>query len=505
MNFFVLICISLGFTQLSEARFILENYNASRNQLIQEEIISSVGGKIILTEYEEQANKVIMHWKRMEVDESFNNIRYYNFSKHYFAYKNDIWKSKVYQIIRKMPKGGALHIHNSMMLDPDTVMSFTYEDYLYACPDKGYMTFHFSQKVPEKPCASKWSLMSELRAQTENVTIFDERLRKQFTLYTNFTEEQYENPDHIWERFNRVYKSNKGLIGYRPVREKYIYAALNNFYKDNVIYMEIRSGLHSLYELNGTFHDNTYLVHLYKQVTQKFIEDHPDFVGIKLILNIYRKKDINAIKESLELANVLKKEMPEMFAGYDLVGQEDLGYPLLQYLPALIKHKEDLQFYLHSGETNWYGTSSDENLFDAILLGARRLGHAYALTKHPRLIKAVMENDIAIEVNLVSNVVLSLVRDVRNHPLATFLALGLPVVISSDDPGAWEADPLSHDFYIAFVGVASKHADLRLLKQLALNSIKYSALDDAGKERTFKTFNKRWDEFIKDIIINFSN
>ncbi|KAJ0181492.1 hypothetical protein K1T71_003577 [Dendrolimus kikuchii] len=482
-----------------EGMVILENYSQYKDQLIDAEFISSVGGQVYLTADEIKANGVLMYWKNKEVEASIKYPQYNNFSKHYFMYKDDIWKSKVYQIIKKMPKGAALHIHSSMSLDPDTLMTFTYEDHLYICREPGYVNYKFFKTTPSKLCSSKWSLLSELRSVASNVTLFDVELRRHFTLVTDSIEEQNADINYIWDKFNKIHKTIKGLIGYRPVREKFIHAALKKFYEDNIMYIEIRSGLQKLYELDDSVHDQMYLVEMYKRVTQKFIEEHPDFIGIKLILTSHRKKDLKLVASDMELACKLKNEMPNLVAGYDLVGQEDLGNPLSYYLPTLKENQNELNFYLHGGETNFYGTSSDENLFDAIFAGTKRIGHGYALVKHPYLLNIVMQKDIAVEVNVVSNVVLSLVRDVRNHPLATFLALDLPIVLSSDDPGVWEADPLSHDYYIAFVGVASKHADIRLLKQLALNSIKYSVLNDADKERAFGIFNKKWNIFIKEV------
>ena len=68
--------------------------------------------------------------------------------------------------------------------------------------------------------------------------------------------------------------------------------------------------------------------------------------------------------------------------------------------------------------------------------------------------------------------ILKLVDDPRNHPAAPLIAENFPLVISSDDPGSWEATPLTHDFYVTFMALSGEEAGLATLKQLALNSLK---------------------------------
>lgn len=137
---------------------------------------------------------------------------------------------------------------------------------------------------------------------------------------------------------------------------------------------------------------------------------------------------------------------------------------------------------------------------DAVLLGTKRIGHGYGLLKHPKVLELVKANDIAIEVNPISNQVLALVDDYRNHPASVFMANNISMVISSDDSAFWEATPLSHDFYMAFLGIASRHADLRVLKKFAMNSIQYSAMNDVEKEAAFAKWQIKWDSFIDNLV-----
>lgn len=95
-----------------------------------------------------------------------------------------------------------------------------------------------------------------------------------------------------------------------------------------------------------------------------------------------------------------------------------------------------------------------------------------------------------------------MVDDQRNHPATVFFAQNIPLVVSSDDPSFWEATPLSHDFYAAFLGITTSSSDLRTLKKLARNSIKYSSLTRDEQEIAYQKWQDKWDEFIGSLIGN---
>lgn len=475
-----------------------KNAIEDRNKLLERELKMMLGSDISLSDSEMKANEIIMDLKIKELDYAFHHPQAFNLSKHFFDYKDEVEDTELFKLLQQMPKGAVLHAHDTGLLSPDYVLELTYMKDLYVCFQKSQVQFLFSENIPKTPCAVKWQLLSDARLSSSNVEKFDADLRKHFTLVVSNPKEVYSDVNAAWRKFQQYFITTGPLLSYKPVWEQYFYDTLKAFREDNVMYIEIRSVLPELYDLDGNVYDSVETALIYKEVLDRFMEDYEDFYGAKLIYAPFRMVDTKTVKKYIDIAKEIKRLAPDFLAGFDLVGQEDIGAPTKDFLSELEEAKSELDFFFHAGETNWYGTSSDENLLDVIALDTKRIGHAFALIKHPVLLEEVKKRGIALEVNVVSNVVLKLVDDVRNHPLAAFLAQDLPVVLSSDDPGVWEATPLTHDFYVTFLGVASRHADLKMLKKLALNSLYYSTYPN--KDKIVHEFEIRWTKFIDNIV-----
>uniref|UniRef100_A0A8C2Y3H6 Adenosine deaminase 2 n=1 Tax=Capra hircus TaxID=9925 RepID=A0A8C2Y3H6_CAPHI len=324
-------------------------------------------------------------------------------------------------------------------------------------------------------------------------------LLRNFTLMTENPQVTYADQDAIWAKFKTIFFVLRGLVSYAPVFRDYLSQGLEEFYQDNVLYLEIRASLYPVYELDGTVYSQEWLVRTYEEVAHNFAKTHPGFIGIKLIFSDNRTKNESLIKKSIQTAMGLRVKFPGIVAGFDLVGREDTGHTLYDYREALMipaSQGVHLPYFFHAGETDLEGTPVDRNLLDAVILNSTRIGHGFALSKHPAVLAEAWKKDIPIEVCPISNQVLKLVSDLRNHPAAVMMAAGYPMVISSDDPSAFGARGLSYDFYEAFMGIGGMSADLRTLKQLAINSIRYSALSETMKKSAMETWEERWQKFV---------
>ncbi|XP_072033342.1 adenosine deaminase 2-like [Amphiura filiformis] len=548
----------------------LPDYLASRAKLLDMEKMQRLGGKIVLTAKEQKVNETLMAMKEKEFQAGLD-AKPFSAAMHFMLAKPHIDKSEVFDIIKMMPKGAALHVHDLAAVNVSWVIEhLTNLPNLYYCnitlPTKG-IHFSFSSQTPSQPLpdCSSWELVYDAR---KTHGYFDEWLFDNLSMLTKDPHTAYPDTYQAWHKFGSSLTPVSDLVySTEEVFQSYMNQALLEFYQDNVQYIEIRylplryaynssfeqilvfdqmslfqvrnatfvtpekemncdtpqivgMELQVIYAIcyvityvivsllavkNSQWNQTRYKIYSEKfiNVTKEFVKQYPNFYGAKFISESIRTVDKDVIAQNIKDAISYKKSFPEYYAGHDLVAEEDTGYPLLHYIKQLLlpsQTNQSLPFFFHAGETDWEGTYVDENLFDAILLNTTRIGHGYAITKHPVAMELARKQGIAIEVNPISNQVLGLVDDLRNHPAASLIAQDFPLVISSDDPSVWNAKPLSHDFYFAFMALAGKRADLATLKQFALNSIKYSATTNAEKAKMKTIWTIKWDDFLDQVL-----
>jgi len=131
---------------------------------------------------------------------------------------------------------------------------------------------------------------------------------------------------------------------------------------------------------------------------------------------------------------------------------------------------------------------------DSVMIAkAERIGHGVDIAREtgmPELLRVMAERGIAVEICLTSNDSILGVTG-RNHPLRLYMRHNVPVVLATDDPGISRSD-LTTEFQRAVTEHGLTYAEI---KRLALNSIRYSFLDDQAKARELARLEKRLREF----------
>ncbi|XP_048864327.1 adenosine deaminase 2-A-like isoform X1 [Brienomyrus brachyistius] len=468
-----------------------------RDILKQQEASWQIGGRELLTEKERQLNAQLQKLKEQEIAGP-----QFPPAMHFFKARPLIQRSPVFSLLRKMPKGAALHIHDFALVDVEwLVKNVTYRPHCYICvTEDSSVRFRFSSQQPlPYPQCSPWVLLEILRKQLENTTDLDNSLMRNLTLVTADPDSAYPSQDAVWKKFELVFMVAMGLVTHAPVFKDYFYQGLQTLYKDNIMYLELRALLPEIYELDGSTHDRAWCLHTYQDVAQQFASQHPDFLGVRIIFTVHRSVNLTTVKDAVQEAMYLQKVFPDTMAGFDLVGREDSGRPLWYFREALSLPEHlgvTLPYFFHAGETNQAGTEVDGNMLDALLFNTSRIGHGFAMAHHPMAKELSRKMGVAVEVCPISNQVLKLVSDLRNHPAGTLMSEGHPLVISSDDPALFGATGLSYDFYEAFMGIGGMSSHLGTLKDLAFNSLWYSSLSPQLKEKALKIWRTKWDEFI---------
>lgn len=471
-----------------------------REALIQLEASMQTGGQVVLTDAEQRLDAVLFKMKQKELmKQDFPP------AIHFFKAKSLIRTIPIFSMLQKMPKGAALHVHDLAMTNVDwLVKNVTYRPHCYMCiTDNSSLRFTFSSRWPKTlPYCSAWSLLENLRAKTVNVTDLDNSIMGNLTIITSEDPELvYHSQDVIWHWFEQAFLAMLGLVTYAPVFREYYYRGLQEFYSDNVMYLEVRALLPEIYELDGRTYDRAWTLKTYQDVTRQFTAEHPDFFGARIIFSAHRGVNASVLTGVVEEAMKLQRDFPDIMAGFDLVGREDSGKTLWYFrevlsLPA--ERGQALPYFFHAGETDREGTEVDQNMMDALLLNTSRIGHGFALSRHPLTKLISRKRGVAVEVCPISNQVMKLVKDLRNHPAAALMSEGHPLVISSDDPSMFGSSGLSYDFYEAFVGFGGIRANLGSLKELAMNSIRFSSLTLKQQEEALTLWHKQWEKFVLD-------
>lgn len=240
--------------QECDSRPSVDDYFRDRKTLINYEEQSSFGSDIKLTDNEEQANKIIMQAKEHEYQVGTIQPLLFNPARHIFEVLDAIKQSKLFQIIKKMPKGGILHAHDTALCSANYLVSLTYWPDLWqriSNKNNQIEDFLFSRQQPNVPNTnqsdsndSQWRLVKDVRNEM-GAAKYDEHVRTLFTLFDKNINPRIQFPDinEVWNRFMGIFMKVGALVTYAPVWKDYYKHALKEMQEDGVQYLEFRGTL----------------------------------------------------------------------------------------------------------------------------------------------------------------------------------------------------------------------------------------------------------------------
>lgn len=334
-----------------------------------------------------------------------------------------------------------------------------------------------------------------------------------------------------WTKFTDTFGVIDGLFGYEPMLKRYFVESFKTLASDGVSYVEAR--VNFWIRQYSTSDGRLDLAHpswvrIFQEALAE-VKSEPglEFWDAKIIYSTIRFMPNEELRWHVDNALALKQQFPDTIVGFDLVGWEDVGVTLHAYLPELLRMKRrcrelaiDLPFVLHAGETLADGDAIDDNvsriqsshsllsidpffvlptkLYDAILLGTKRIGHGYSLIKHPLLVDMVKSRQICVESCPISNEILRYTANTSVHPVLSLLARNVPVAISNDDPCQFGNPGLTPDFYQLIS--ASDNLTLSSLAVLAKGSIDHFLVSEGEKERCRKKWEQQWSAFLAGVL-----
>ena len=425
--------------------------------------------------------------------------------------RDTIEKTKSWQIAKKMPKGALLHAHMDATMDVSFVLeqalatdglALSAQSPLHDAEARENVAIEFRfRKSFDGAGSSIWAPSyqpTHFVSLREAAGSFPDGGREAFTAWVisrcTITPKEslkhYHGLDAIWQKFGNCFFPLNSLEYYEPVFRSAIRKLLEDIQSDGVQWVDFRSVFAADYFMLGSEEPAPDYADFFRMwdeelTAYKASEAGNGFWGCRFIWTSLRFWGKKQIVEHMKACINMKLQYPDLICGYDCVGQEDAGRPLADLTPELFWFKKrcvengvDIPFFFHAGECLGDGDDTDNNLFDAILLGTRRIGHAFSLYKHPLLTEMVKTKKILVESCPISNEVLRLTSSIKAHPLPALLARGVACSLSNDDPGVlgYGTSGVTHDYWQALQGW--ENLGLAGLGSLAENSVRWACYED---------------------------
>jgi adenosine deaminase/aminodeoxyfutalosine deaminase len=149
-------------------------------------------------------------------------------------------------------------------------------------------------------------------------------------------------------------------------------------------------------------------------------------IAIRWILDATRQWGVEAARPILDFA---AERQQHGIIALGIGGFEAQG-PALWFRDLYAEARNrGLRLVAHAGET-----TDAQSIWDALEIGAERIGHGIRAVEDPRLMEHLREHQIPLEVCITSNVRTGAVPSLADHPVKKLYDAGVPIVLNTDDP-----------------------------------------------------------------------
>ena len=404
----------------------------------------------------------------------------------------ELTESPLYRFCHRLPKGAELHVHDMTLL-PVLELVPLLADCPEFCISADRRSCRLVRVSPAEPVPVGYIRFSD--ALRNGDYTYDDLLRGWTTLGAA------DAGCGAWPFLEELFDRQGVLSGDPAFAAKYYDRAFRFYCRNNIMHIEI----HIM--LTDSIDESAAYARAVRQAYYNVKKDYPYFTvrligaGVKADSENIETTKVCFLNASYVQETVRDESDPEhirdFLIGFDLVNEEDTSLPLRAFVPMLLKMKKQypaMKLYIHGGESL---DAANDNLIDAYLLGVSRVGHGLNLFRFPDLHSRFIKSEICLEVCPISNQRLGYMADIRSHPATEYLRTGMAISLCSDDPSYMENESLTDDFFAA---VVCWDLGLSELKQLGINSIMYSALEQEDKTAALRAYNRLWNGFIDEFI-----
>jgi adenosine deaminase/adenosine deaminase CECR1 len=432
----------------------------------------------------------------------------------------------------QMPKGGDLHNHYAGAIYAEPMLN-------QAIADDFYLNMQTMMVAKNKSATGSWERFSTLR-NIGQLEMYKQKIMQKWSV-KDYNNVDYPSDKLFFESFDKFWPAADDHF------EQGLLELKNRAIKENLSYIETQV-TPVIFEmksedLNGydvrlrklaSAHDEKAIMHLFDTLYNAFLqrgarEDaenfNKDFIAklhnsLKIDDDHFTMRYQNFVLRFMEPVNLFKRlvvsfisaDSSPLIAGVNIVSPEDGEVSMKDYWLQMLMFKychsryPSVKYTLHAGELT-LGLVQPEDLTWHIsaavyTAGANRIGHGVDMPYEANcydLLRYMSKNKIPVEINLVSNEFILKVKDGR-HPITLYKEFGVPIVISTDDPGILRTNMTEQYVLLAKRYKTITYADI---KQFVYNSITYSFIkEDAVKNKLLKDLDIRFKVFESSLPLN---